>query len=403
MILRRIGSLLGDPALVGPDAGGMPRVAPRTEEQCAAVLSLAASEGWRVRLEGGGSWIPADAPADFALSTRNLTGIELVSPADMVVTVRAGTPWEELRVQLLDHGAWIPLDPPGNERSVGSIVATATAGPLRSAFGTLRDQVLGLTCVTGDGRTIHTGGKVVKNVAGYDLTKLLAGSLGAFGVITTVNFRLRTVPRADLTYVVGGDRDVLIEAARAILAAGATPAALELISPRAGGQESWTLGLRLQGSERSVAAQAEMAADATGMPLERREPNKASQLWKELGAGATEAETTVRIGALPSAIEKTLDVLAHHLDEKCADWITSTVTTGSVRWSGRAPADRIRLLRGVCAQQEMPVILERAPWSVRSQIGHFGAYRGKLAAIVDSVRRSFDPARVLVVPLSMES
>jgi FAD/FMN-containing dehydrogenase len=401
MIARQIGSLLGDHTLVGEDSDGTPRVAPRTDDACSIVLSKAAKEGWRVRVQGTGSWNTTDAPADLALSTSNLTGVTEVSPADLVASVRAGTPWEELRLSLLDHEAWIPLDPPGAARSVGSVVATGTAGPLRSGFGTLRDQILGLTFVTGDGRIIRAGGKVVKNVAGYDIAKLLAGSFGAFGVITSVNFRLRTVPRADQTLFAAGDRDALIRAARAILGSGETPAALELISPRAGGADEWTLALRLRGSEPAVAAQTTVAADVAAPAILRRaELKSASGFWKQLCAGATGGETTLRMGALPSALESTLDLLAHHLDEKCDDWITVSVTTGSVRWTGNATPDHIRLFRGMCAQQEVPITLERAPWRIRSEVGHFGAYRGRVDTIVESIRGAFDPAQVLLVPLS---
>jgi glycolate oxidase FAD binding subunit len=404
MIARHIGSLLGDSSRVTVDPQGVPVVAPLNEHECALILATASERGWRVRIEGNASWIAADAPADLSVTTRSLRGIDDVSPADLVASVRVGTPWDDLRVSLLDHGAWIPLDPPGTDRSVGSVVATASAGPLRAAFGSIRDQILGLTFVTGDGRVIRVGGRVVKNVAGYDVTKLLAGSFGAFGVIISVNFRLRSVPRCDHTLVAGGERDTLIGVARAVLESGATPAALELVSPSAGEAGSWTLALRLLGSEPSVAAQLASAADVTApVVLRRLEPDRAGGFWRQLATGAVAADTTLRIGALPSAMEVVLDLLAHHFDEKCEDWITATLTAGTVRWTGHAAPDRIRLFRGVCAQQEMPVTLERAPWDVRGDVGHFGAYRSRVPAIVESVRRTFDPAAVLAVPLSMNT
>ncbi len=403
MIDRRIRSIVHDAAAIDVDAQGVTRVAPHSEEECALILSTATTHGWGVRIEGNSSWIAPGGPADIAVTTRNMQGIADVSPADLVASVRAGTDWSELRLALLDYGVWIPLDPPGSKRSVGSVVATATAGPLRSGFGTLRDQILGLTIVTGDGRIIRAGGRVVKNVAGYDITKLTAGSFGAFGVITSVNFRVRTAPRADVTHLVQGDRDTLIGAARAALHSGVTPAAFELASPHAAGADQWTLALRSLGSVQFVAAQTSVVADAIApLALEELDPTRAARFWGRIAAGATEAESTLRLGVLPSAVETALDVVAHHLDERCEDWITTTLTTGSTRWSGTAPADRIRLLRGVCAQQEIPLTLERAPWAVRSVVGHYGAYRERVAGIVQLVRRAFDPGDVLAVPLSAD-
>ena len=133
-----------------------------------------------------------------------------MSPADLVATVQAGTPLEALRRRLADEGMWLALDPPGRpERSLGSVVATATAGPLRHGFGPVRDHVLGCTVATGDGRLVKAGGRVVKNVAGYDLTKLQVGGFGGFGIIAEAHLRLRALPRADVTLVARGTRDTL--------------------------------------------------------------------------------------------------------------------------------------------------------------------------------------------------
>lgn len=401
---EQLRSLLGEatPIEFGPE--GLPLVSPRSAEECSVLLATSSSEGWRVRLQGMGSWMPENGPADLILSTNRLRGLEEVSPADLVACARAGTSWEEMRTALLDHHVWIPLDAPGTLRSVGSVVATATAGPLRSGFGTLRDQVLGLTLVTGDGRIVRAGGKVMKNVAGFDIPKLVAGSFGAFGIITSVNFRLRTVPRSDLTFTYRGSRDELIRAGRAVLATGTLPAALELISPAALRAEQWTLAVRLIGSEAATAGEKSSIEDAVAsVGLRRNDPVKPGEPWRMLANAAVEAETTLRFGALPSALETLLDLIAHHVDETCADFITATVTTGTARWSGRVQADRIRLLRNACAQQEIPVTVERSPWRVLSEVAHSGAFRERLGPIIASVRKAFDPAGILVTSLSADS
>ena len=198
-VLDRLRALLGA-AAVSRDPDGVPRAVPDSVDALAATLRLVDEAGWRVRLEGHGSWVPPDARADLALTTRGLDRIVAVHPADLVATVEGGVPMDALQRRLAADGMWLALDPPGRpERTIGSVVATATAGALRTGFGPVRDHVLGCTAVTGDGRVIRPGGTVVKNVAGYDLTKLQVGGFGAFGVLTTLHLRLRARPGADLT------------------------------------------------------------------------------------------------------------------------------------------------------------------------------------------------------------
>jgi glycolate oxidase FAD binding subunit len=404
MIADKIRSLIGEQGVVGVDARGATRVAPATDEECMLILRTASSEKWHVRIEGTGNWIQPDAPAEIAITTSRMTGVTDLNPPDLVASVRSGTKWEEVRTALANEGTWITLDPPGSTRSVGSIVACATAGPLRTGFGTVRDQLLGLTLITADGRQVKAGGKVVKNVAGYDLTKLVAGSYGAFGIITSVNIRLHAVPRADVTLIAHGHRDSLLGGARQILEAGITPAALELVSPAAAGHDAWLLAMRLIGSDEAVRAEqiaiAAVAPQLLLIPLEARD---GANLWNTILAGVTEAPTTLRIGALSTSLTDVLDMVAHHLDENCDDWITANVLSGVVRWSGSATTERLRLLRGTAAQREMPVTLERSPWSVRSEMGHFGAYRDGIGRVIHLLRRSFDAQRTLVVPLGEDS
>ena len=165
------------------------------------------------------------------MSTRGLEEIVSVSPADLVATVQAGTSMEALRRRLADYGMWLAIDPPGRpERSIGSVIATATAGPLRQGFGPVRTGA-GLHGDHGRWEAGSAGGRVVKNVAGYDLTKLQVGGFGGFGIIAEVHLRLRALPRADVTLLARGPRDELTSGARELLAAHLLPGALELLCP----------------------------------------------------------------------------------------------------------------------------------------------------------------------------
>ena len=129
VVFGRLRALLGSSG-VERDPSGVPRATPESSEALSLVCRLAHEEGWKIRVEGHASWLPPDAPADLAVSTRALDQVVSVSPADLVATVQAGAPLEALRRRLADEGMWLALDPPGRpDRTVGSVVASATAGP----------------------------------------------------------------------------------------------------------------------------------------------------------------------------------------------------------------------------------------------------------------------------------
>jgi glycolate oxidase FAD binding subunit len=398
-LTSRLRSLLGASADLGTAGDGVPIVRPHDEASCALLLRTASLEGWRVRIEGAGTWMPPDGDVDVALSTTRLAALGPVSAADLVATAQTGIRWEALRRGLADAGAWLAHDAPGGDRTLGSLLATGSAGPLRAGYGMLRDHVLGLTLVTGDGRVTRVGGRVVKNVAGYDVAKLAVGSFGAFGVITSVHLRLRTVPRADLTLETSGTRDVLLEAARSVLDAGCSPAALELLSPAAAAASQWTLGVRLCGTEVEVAADRVAVQEASGLGFSERAGPAAAAFWSRALGGVAQFPVTARLGAMPASLEDALDLVALHLDEPVRDWIGVTVPAGTVRWSGTAGSEALARFRAAAAAREWPVTLERAPADIRTRIGVFGSYREGTARLVGGLKAAFDPAGILVTPL----
>jgi glycolate oxidase FAD binding subunit len=155
-----------------------------------------------IRIRGAGTWQHCGAPvaAQRTLSLASLTGVVSYVPGDLTITVRAGTTLAELSHVTAAHGQWLGLDPAGDRHgTIGATIATASAGPLSHAFGTPRDLILGLEAVTGYGDIVRPGGRVVKNVAGFDLVRLFTGSCGTLGAITEVSLRLRALPTHDLT------------------------------------------------------------------------------------------------------------------------------------------------------------------------------------------------------------
>ena len=232
--------------------------APASGEALAATLGWASSEGLSVRVAGGGTkqdWGTPGTPVDLLLSTAALSGVVEHRHGDLTATVEAGATLAAVNATLAAHGQRLPWDPPWPERAtVGGIVATNDSGPRRHGHGAPRDSIIGVTVARIDGRVAKAGGIVVKNVAGYDLARLLTGSFGCLGVVLTATFKLAPVPPASRTVEVIADS---LEAAAPIAAdlAGSslTPTAIEL---------AWAparLLVRFESVEASVAQQAAAA------------------------------------------------------------------------------------------------------------------------------------------------
>jgi glycolate oxidase FAD binding subunit len=395
-IFTRLRALLGTTG-VERDQHGVPRASPDSSDALSLVCRLAHEEGWKIRVEGRATWLSPDAPADLVVSTRGLDQVVSVSPADLVAPVQAGTPLESLRRRLADYGMWLALDPPGRpERSIGSVVATATAGPLRQGFGPVRDHVLGCSVATGDGRLVNAGGKVVKNVAGYDLTKLQVGGFGGFGIIAEVHLRLRALPRADVTLITRGARDTLTSAARDLVQANMLPAALELLSPALAAEADWILAARFVGTDAAVQADVRRLGSFGDLNWVVLPADRTAGFWNVAARGSLGGPITLRLGVLGDGVDEAIDLLAHDLDEKL---VSAGAGQGMIRWTGDAPLERLRALRRAAASREIPMTLERAPWPVRRALGHFGAYREGVGKIVGRLRGTFDPGQCLNVAL----
>lgn len=395
-IFGRLVHLLG-PEGVERDPKGLPRAVPESDDALALVCQAAQDEGWRFRLEGNASWLPADAPADLAISTRGLARVVSVSAADLVATVQAGVTLDALRAELDKHQLWLAVDPPGRpDRTIGSVIATGTSGPLRQGFGPIRDHVLGSTVATGDGRLVEAGGRVVKNVAGYDLTKMHVGGFGGFGVVTEVNLRLRARPTVDLTLVATGGRHALSAAGRQLVEARVGLVALELLTPAWAAQPEWALAVRLTGTDGGISAEVDRISKTTGLEWERLGPERASAFWNLVARGPLASEVTIRLAALLDGVDDAIDLV---LDDLGEGMLSAGLGTGALRWAGEVEAEPLRELRRKAAGREIPLTLERAPWDLRRAVGHFGAYREGVGQLVGRLRETFDPKGTIAVAL----
>jgi glycolate oxidase FAD binding subunit len=198
------------------------------------IVRAALENGTPLRVTGARSWLGAGRPVtardDLPMTS---SGIVEYVPGDLTMTVRAGTPLQEIASATEANRQWLPLDPFGSPNgTIGATVATASAGPLAHAFGTPRDQVIGLGFVTGKGDYVRSGGRVVKNVAGFDLTRLLIGSWGTLGAITDATLRLRAQPEEDVTIalVLSGDNLRFRRTFEEISDAALVPYAMELVN-----------------------------------------------------------------------------------------------------------------------------------------------------------------------------
>jgi glycolate oxidase FAD binding subunit len=252
-------------AIVGPEhvriateadavAGVVPLVVvePADERQTASVLRCANQAGLAVIPCGGGTkldWGNPPRAADIILSLRRLNQVLEHAWADLTVTVEAGCTIAELQRTLAQHGQRLAVDPLWPERAtIGGILATNDSGALRLAYGGLRDLIIGVTLALADGTIASSGGKVVKNVAGYDLPKLATGSLGTLGVITRAVFRLHPVPRNTRTLTIAlEDAGAMQRLINSLLGARLSPAAVQV--------RNGNVDILLEGTLDGIAAQ----------------------------------------------------------------------------------------------------------------------------------------------------
>jgi glycolate oxidase FAD binding subunit len=218
----------------------------------------------RLRVRGAGTWLGAGRPVttDDTISLAADGGIVEYVPGDLTLTARAGTRLSEIASATRAEGQWLPLDPwGGDDGTLGATLSTATAGPHAHATGLPRDLVLGMEFVNGTGRVIRSGGRVVKNVAGFDLTRMMVGSWGTLGIITEASVRLRALPdhARTLAVAVPTTAIALSELAARLRALPFAPLGAELLNASLathlgfGSQPVLLVGVG--GNERSVRAQ----------------------------------------------------------------------------------------------------------------------------------------------------
>ncbi len=284
---------------------------PATVEEAVETMRGCARDRQRVAFVGGGTDLGVGAPPaglDVVLRTGKLARVVEHSPSDQIVVAEAGLPLAALQRTLAAHGQRLALDPPFAERAtVGGIVAANAFGPRRTRHGTARDLIIGLSMVRADGVVARGGGKVVKNVAGFDLPRLFVGSLGTLGLITTVTFRLHPLPEASATMTVarptGAQARAVVVALRE---AQLDPASVTLLA----GPDGPSLGVRFEGFGPGVRQQVERLAGlgpALGLRFDLLDGAGAEAFWARHELARTSGAVRVRLAAPPSAVAAVLE------------------------------------------------------------------------------------------------
>lgn len=230
---------------------------PATADELSELLREQSSQHARISLAGNRSkhrMAGPILPADVHISTCALRRVLNYEPRDLTISVEAGLPFLELQKLLAANGQMIALDPPFADRAtIGGVVASNSSGPMRRAYGTARDLVIGMNFATLEGKLVKSGGMVVKNVAGLDMGKLMIGSFGTLAVIASLNFRLHSIPEATRTFLYTfPDAESALTKRNEILRSVLQPLALDLLSPAAAvrvGRRDFVLALRAGGSE----------------------------------------------------------------------------------------------------------------------------------------------------------
>ena len=375
---------------------------PEDAATAATLLADASTRGTRLVMRGANTTaLKADANV-VSLSTRKLTNGLTHFAGDLVATVPAGLTLRELNAALAAERQWLPLDPPhAGDATIGGIVATNASGPLRHRYGAPRDLVIGIEVALTNGRVARAGGRVVKNVAGYDLSRLFCGSHGSLGLITHVTFKLAPVAATSRTVVA----HVRSLAQAATLAtelgtnASLTPSTVELVAP------DTRLLVRYDTTERSGA----LMASATAALLA---PHCTTVAIVDGAAHDGLWAAHQAIESAPTALVSTLSTLPRHIGA-ALDTVVRLASEHGVAWqaTGRVALGVARVLTtGVPDSQRAFALALRAALEAHDGRVQFGGdltglddvdasgVLGATAQVAHAVKQQFDPAGILPYP-----
>ncbi|MFN6461858.1 MAG: FAD-binding oxidoreductase [Nostoc sp. DedVER02] len=374
-------------------------VYPRTQEQLAAVLAKAYANNWRVLPYGSGSklsWGGLAKGVDVVVSTERINELIEHAAGDLTVTVEAGMKFSHLQALLAKSRQFLALDPTAPESAtIGGIVATGDTGSLRQRYGSVRDQLLGITFVRADGEIAKAGGRVVKNVAGYDLMKLLTGSYGTLGFISQLTFRLYPLAEASGTVVLTGSAEAVSQAADILRGSALTPVQADLLSTKLvsslGLGEGLGLIARFQSISESVKEQSNRVLEV-GQKLgldgaifaDADEASLWQRLQERIYSTVTESVITCKIGVLPTAAVEILTQVELGL-------IHISSGLGLLQLESK---NQVLKVRGSTQANRGFLTILSAPKAVKEQIDVWG-YTGNALPLMRRIKEQFDSKNIL--------
>jgi glycolate oxidase FAD binding subunit len=376
-------------------------VEPGSDQEIAKVLAIANEPGAAVIPRGGGTkleWGNPPTRADLVLSMARLNRVIEHAWSDLTVTVEAGCTIQKLQEMLAKHGQRIALDPLWPERAtVGGVLSTNDSGALRLRFGSLRDLIIGITLALPDGTVASSGGKVVKNVAGYDLQKLATGAFGTLGVITRAVFRVHPLPKNSLTLTIAAPHAE--QAQRVILSIQASRLAHVALQTSLGNQSTPVIDVLFEGTTPGLIGQRTQLEKLIA-PLTATDARPT--VWTARQGlfsleNSTEAAAVAKISILPVSIATTAELIARTAHEQKLPWRAAIQATG-IGWLTLAgTADGIfaalQSLRVAIEDQGGSLVLLRRP----AGMAEFDAWGnpGDALPLMRAVKQQFDPRGTL--------
>jgi glycolate oxidase FAD binding subunit len=389
-------------------------VYPNRPSELAEVIACARANRWRLLICGHGSklhWGGLAEGIQLVVSTARLNHLIEHAAGDMTVTAEAGMKLTDLQALLAKEGQFLAVDPFYSElATLGGIVATADTGALRQRYGGIRDLLIGLSIVRTDGKVAKAGGRVVKNVAGYDLMKLFTGSYGTLGAISQVTFRVYPIPPASRSVILVGESEKIAQVCATLLTSGLSPSAVELLAPvtvaalnlAALNQGQGTgLLVRFQSIEVSVEKQADYVLQmGQALMLQGRvlkdqdEVDLWQQLREQMEVHPKEAEITCKIGVLPSNAVELLEQVSTLAPLLMTGVIHAASGLGVLRFRSTLPADVLNQMRDRCQAQGGFLTIREAPITFKQSIDVWG-YPGNAIELMRNIKHQFDPEGLL--------
>ena len=374
-------------------------------DEVAACMKLCAEAGVTVVPAGRMTWLECGNPlrrTELVLSLERMRRIIDYSPPDLTATVEAGLTLIEFNGITMRERQWLPLDPPGfRSSSLGAIAACNSSGALRLGFGTPRDYVIGMKLVHADGATSKSGGKVAKNVAGYDMNKLYVGSYGTLAIVTELTLKLRPLPDCSSTLLITSEHHgPLLQLARRVLASELQPASVvltrRLSDSIASNRSDDALLIRFIDSEATVAHQVNWTSHVIddSYKLTRLSQDQADAIWAEV-ADFDQQDVRVRLSVPLSAVTAEFEkTVLTHSDCVAAVDIGAGILRIAFDADEESVVDSIRRLRASAAAVNGSLVIEKAPAEARVAADAWGEV-GSTAELMRALKARFDPQSLL--------